>query len=113
MSRTVDFHLRMSEDELAELEKISHECGMTKSQYLRAGIGEKRTLPKVPDELIDLMKELNRVGINLNQLVVVCRSSGYREDQVLETIDQLSKVGFELRRAIYGIRQKGDKYGSN
>ena len=104
MAKSHRFELRLSEDELAELEKISLECGMTKSQYLRAGIGEKRTLPKVPDELIDLMKELNRVGINLNQLVVVCRSSGYREERVIETIDQLSKVGYELRRAIYGKR---------
>lgn len=68
--------IRVSENEYKTIVAATKESNMTVSEYLRAGIGEKRYKPTDDENLKMLTQQLSRIGNNLNQLVVIERTKG-------------------------------------
>ena len=66
--RNVDFHLRLNDIEYTKLDKMSLKSKMTKSDVIRNLIIEKEIKEKPGIEFYEVMKELSKIGVNLNQI---------------------------------------------
>lgn len=66
--RNVDFHLRLNDIEYTKLDEMSLKSKMTKSDVIRNLIIEKEIKEKPGIEFYEVMKELSKIGVNLNQI---------------------------------------------
>ena len=66
--RNVEFHIRLSDIEYDKLEEMSLKSKMTKSDVIRNLIIEKEIKEKPGIEFYEVMKELSKIGVNLNQI---------------------------------------------
>ena len=66
--RNVEFHIRLSDMEYDKLEEMSLKSKMTKSDVIRNLIIEKEIKEKPGIEFYEVMKELSKIGVNLNQI---------------------------------------------
>ena len=66
--RNIEFHIRLSDIEYDKLEEMSLKSKMTKSDVIRNLILEKEIKEKPGIEFYEVMKELSKIGVNLNQI---------------------------------------------
>lgn len=92
--------IRLYPWELEELQKKAKDMGISDSQYLRMLITNRpRDYPAVRQELVKLNQEINRIGVNINQITHNNNSQLYsREDKhrlyvFLKQIKGLLKIG--------------------
>lgn len=101
-SRNVPIGLRVSEKELAIIDKKKDRARMTRTDYLIAcAMGKQITLM---EDLKPLLSEMKRVGNNLNQLTKLANMGRITEVNLIETWEALNKIYVELHRL---VREKG------
>lgn len=94
--------IRLYQSELECLQAKAKEMGLTDSQYLRMLITNRpRDYPIIRKELLRLNEEINKIGVNINQIVHNNNSKLYsREDkhrlfvfmkQIKEKISQMNE----------------------
>ncbi len=66
--RNLEFHIRLNDIEYDKLEEMSLKSKMTKSDVIRNLILEKEIKEKPGYEFYEVMKELSKIGVNLNQI---------------------------------------------
>jgi len=66
--RVLEFHIRLNDIEYDKLEEMSLKSKMTKSDVIRKLILEKEIKEKPGYEFYEVMKELSKIGVNLNQI---------------------------------------------
>ena len=66
--RNLEFHIRLNDIEYDKLEEMSLKSNMTKSEVIRKLILEKEIKEKPGLEFYEVMKELSKIGVNLNQI---------------------------------------------
>ena len=69
--RTQQFHLRLLDEEMELLEQKAKSFNLSRSDYLRSMSvwGRAKTQSRLTDEQFRLLiKELNKIGININQI---------------------------------------------
>ena len=72
--------IRLSCEELEELNRKAKERGLSDSQYLRMLITNRpRDYPELLEALQNLTNEINHIGININQIVKNNNSGLYHE----------------------------------
>ena len=72
--------IRLSSEELEELQKQAAEMGVTDSQFLRMLITNRpRDYPAIRQELQRLNNEINHIGVNINQITHNNNSRLYSE----------------------------------
>ncbi|XBX04452.1 relaxase/mobilization nuclease domain-containing protein [Enterocloster clostridioformis] len=72
--------IRLSSEELEELNRKAKERGLSDSQYLRMLITNRpRDYPELLEALQNLTNEINHIGININQIVKNNNSGLYHE----------------------------------
>ena len=84
--------IRLSDKELKLLEKSAKESNMSVSEYLRAGIGDRRYKPADDENMKNLIMQLSRIGNNLNQLVVIERTKGADYSEIDKTLKGIWKL---------------------
>lgn len=108
--------LRLTDMELATLDKACDNTGLSRSDYLRNLI--MQNTPKIHFEIIadmdvlrKLVSEYGKIGSNLNQIAKFFNSGGERslviEDEIRQCITDL----FLLRKDV--LRLAGDWHGNN
>lgn len=93
--RTKEVKVRLSEMELAELNKKATSCKCSREKFLRLVLSEVSLKAPPPLEYYQLIKEFNAIGNNLNQLVKLAYVSEIDKTQledVLSKLDILIKV---------------------
>ncbi len=115
--------VRLSQDERRAIAKRAHQLGLGVSSYVRAVVLDAAaagTVPasvapavesiSVPREVVDLRVEVNRVGVNLNQLTRLANKSGVMiagenddVDTVLATLMEAREVLRSVQGALGGI----------
>lgn len=66
--RNLEFHIRLNDIEYDKLEEMSLKSKMTKSDVIRNLILEKEIKEKPGYDFYEVMKELSKIGVNLNQI---------------------------------------------
>lgn len=73
--------IRLSEEELHQLQEKAEKDGMKESQYLRMLITNRpRDYPEIRDEIARLNNEINHIGVNINQIAHRINSGIYLEE---------------------------------
>ena len=79
--------LRLMPEEAKELAKKAKGNGMNEAEYIRLLISQKpNDYPEVQKLLKELINEINRIGININQIVFNNNSGLYSKDDKTQLI---------------------------
>ena len=87
-SQTKQIVIRMTEEEFTRLKKKISKSGLNQAEYLRKAVLNKRIVST--EGISELMKELKRIGINLNQIARKA-NQGYPA-----TVQEIQKTNEEL-----------------
>ncbi len=101
------FRLTKEQDE--ELKRKVAEAGMTESEFIRLLITEQpKDYPEIRALLNRLINEVNRIGVNINEIVYNNNSMLYKEADKLRLIAYMRKVNESLRGAVTDIGDHKD-----
>lgn len=72
--------LYLSDDELQSLDEWCDAARLNRNQYLRMLIDGFQPIAFSPIEYTDIMEELRKLGVNMNQLAVKANSLGFIDE---------------------------------
>ena len=96
--------LRLMPEEAKMLAKKACDNGMNEAEYIRLLISQKpNDYPEVRRLLKDLINEVNRIGININQLVFNHNSGLYSEQDRERLFAYMKKLNVTVKEAVVQI----------
>ena len=96
-TRTCRFELRLSKAELNDLTKKARKARMTNAGFIRRAIREQEVKEAPPVDVPILIREVRRVGYNIDQVLKIARA------QDLVDVPQLRKALEENRALVRKI----------
>ena len=113
--RTHIICLRLTDIELSVLEDRAEKCKMTRSDFIRNLILNRKLTPKYQividgEEIKSLLAQYGKIGSNLNQIARHFNSGGERSLAMQEEIQQAIAELYALRKEV--LRLAGDYSGS-
>ena len=113
--RTHIICLRLTDIELSVLEDRAEKCKMTRSDFIRNLILNRKLTPKYQividgEEIKSLLAQYGKIGSNLNQIARHFNSGGERSLAMQEEIQQAIAELYALRKDV--LRLAGDYTGS-
>lgn len=108
--QTKELHIRLSEKDKNKLVTDSKKTGMSASAYLRELI-HNRT-PKRREDLLqikELVTEINKIGININQIVAHVNSGFYSEHEKRKLFALMNTLVKHTEDIINGVKQSSEK----
>ena len=75
--RTVKIDLRLTESEAATLNRDVKKAGVSREAYLRSLIRKMPLKEKPPVDVIDILKNLQQINNNMNQIAVKANDKGF------------------------------------
>ena len=70
----VKISVRLTEKEHNFLKRQAEICGLKMEPYIRKLIMGKEILPRPPDEYYKILREINAIGNNINQIAYIANS---------------------------------------
>lgn len=96
--------LRMTPKEAKLLSEKAKAADMTESEYLRLMITQKpNDYPEVRQLLRDLINEVNRIGVNINQITYSHNAELYSEDDKERLIAYMRKLNTAVAKVVENI----------
>ncbi len=97
-SRPNKITFRLSDSELQDLRLRVEKSGFNEQQYLTRAVFSKTLIEK--ETLHQLLVELRREGVNLNQIARACNSgnASFETDRINQSITELEKLWQSLRQ---------------
>ena len=96
--RQKSFHVCLTEAEAEKLEKKAKETGMKKAQLLRAFISDNEIRAKPPEEYLRLVREINAIGNNINQIAHIANTRKYVDrKQINHIVNYLDEIMEKVR----------------
>jgi len=93
--------LRMTPKEAKLLEEKAKAADMTESQYLRLMISQKpNDYPEVRQLLRDLINEVNRIGININQITHSHNAELYSKEDKERLVAYMRKLNVAVAKVV-------------
>ena len=87
--------IRFTDEEWEHLNQEAIKAGVSKERFIRDAIARIELTPKPPEELASLIKELNAIGNNINQIARIANSKHEIAQQELAVIECLVKQIWE------------------
>ena len=75
--RTVKIDLRLTESEAAALNRDVQKAGVSREAYLRSLIRRMPLKEKPPKDVIDILRSLQQISNNMNQIAVKANAKGF------------------------------------
>lgn len=96
--------LRLMPEEAKELAKKAKGNGMNEAEYIRLLISQKpNDYPEVRKLLKELINEINRIGININQIVFNNNAGLYSKDDKTQLIAYMRKLNQKVDKVVSQI----------
>ncbi len=96
--------LRLMPDEAKILADKAKEAGMNEAEYVRLLIRQKpNDYPEIRKLLKTLINEINRIGININQIVFNHNSGLYSEDDKSRLVAYMRKLNSAVNEVVMQI----------
>ena len=107
-NRTILFRIRLTPKEYETLKKNAAKSGLTMSEYGRRSLIGEKIVEAPPADLYNLIREVKRVGSNLNQVLKKLNVLGIAHSL------ELDRCAEDIREAMHAIYQtyrpgKGDE----
>ena len=111
--RTHRVEVAMNDKEYQKFLEHVHECGVSKQAYLLCLISQRIPQPKPNKDFYDMVKQLRKIGNNLNQLCIVANKTGNIEyHQIRYALDDLNKNIVQIRSDVL-LPRKADSDGND
>lgn len=99
LSLTKKFRLSVKDARL--LEQKSKDANMSESEYLRLMISQKpNDYPEVRQLLRDLINEVNRIGVNINQITYSHNAELYSEEDKERLVAYMRKLNVAVAKVV-------------
>ena len=86
--RPYRIHVYLDDFELQRLNILTSKTGMSREGVLRNLINGLEVKERPPVEYADIVTELRRIGVNLNQVTATCNKYGFVDEVELRKISQ-------------------------
>ena len=101
MDRNTAVLVRLSEKEKEHLKSQAAACALKMEPYIRKLIIGKEVRPRPPDEYIKLLREINAIGNNINQIAHIANA----EQRISENkINEVLHLQNEIMRMVRSVR---------
>ena len=101
MDRNTAVLVRLSEKEKEHLKSQAAACALKMEPYIRKLIMGKEVRPRPPDEYIKLLREINAIGNNINQIAHIANA----EQRISENkINDVLHLQNEIMRMVRSVR---------
>lgn len=91
--RHAGFVIRLTEDELKTLDKKVHKSGLTREKYMRKIISDSRVYEAPPVDFAKLIREVNRVGSNIDQILRIANTKNLLDvPRLRKELDELDAI---------------------
>ena len=95
---------RLTKEQDEELKRKVEELGMTESEFIRLLITEKpKDYPEIRQLLAGLVGEVNRIGVNINEIVRNNNSSLYSDSDKSRLFAYMIKLNEKLNKVVDDI----------
>lgn len=95
---------RLTKEQDEELKRKVEELGMTESEFIRLLITEKpKDYPEIRQLLSGLVGEVNRIGVNINEIVRNNNSSLYSDSDKSRLFAYMIKLNEKLNKVVDDI----------
>jgi hypothetical protein len=95
---------RLTEEQNAELQQKVAELGMTESEFIRLLITQRpKDYPEIRQMLNGLINEVNRIGVNINEIVHNNNSVLYSEADKTRLMAYMQKLNEVVNKAVTDI----------
>ena len=96
----------LTETEHKKLDKLAKASGYSRSAYMRKLLVEAAPPQVPPKEFYDFLKEINHIGVNINQIAKVANMTGHiMEDELKESYKFVRTVLSDIRAIYLGHRR--------
>lgn len=93
--------LRITPNEAKLLKEKAEKAGMTESEYLRLMISQKpNDYQEIRQLLRDLINEVNRIGVNINQITYNHNAGFYSEEDKERLIAYMRKLNTAVAKVV-------------
>ena len=100
--RTIKIDLRLSESEAAALNRDVKKAGVSREAYLRSLIRKMPLKEKPSADVVNILKSLQQINNNMNQIAVKANSSGFVDTaSYWQNIHWLQETVSKLMEVIY------------
>ena len=101
MDRNTAVLVRLSEKEKEHLKSQAAACALKMEPYIRKLIMGKEVRPRPPDEYVRLLREINAIGNNINQIAHIANA----EQRISENkINEVLHLQNEIMRMVRSVR---------
>lgn len=101
MAKEIVKHFRLTTEEAEAFSKQAERAGMKESEYFRLLITQKpNDYPELRNGLKSLVNEVNRIGVNINEIVHNNNSHLYREQDKNRLIAYMRRLNETLEKAV-------------
>lgn len=95
---------RLTEEQNAELQEKVEELGMTESEFIRLLITQRpKDYPEIRQMLNGLINEVNRIGVNINEIVHNNNSVLYSDSDKTRLMAYMQKLNEMVNKAVADI----------
>ena len=95
---------RLTREQDEELKRKVAQLGMTESEFIRLLITEKpKDYPEIRQMLTSLIGEVNRIGVNINEIVHNNNSALYSDSDKSRLFAYMLKLNEKLSKAVDSI----------
>lgn len=104
MAKEVVKHFRLTAHDAGIFSEKAKEAGMKESDYFRLLITqEPNDYPEVRQWLKALINEVNRIGVNINEIVHNNNSGLYRESDKIRLVAYMRKLNEGMERVVAAL----------
>ena len=101
MAKEVVKHYRLTTEDAEEFREKAAEAGMTESDYFRLLITqEPNDYPEIRGGLKSLINEVNRIGVNINEIVYNNNSSLYKQIDKERLVAYMRRLNETMAKAV-------------
>ena len=102
VKRRIEIKLRLDEKEAATLNRDVKKAGVSREAYLRSLIRKMPLKEKPPADVIDILRNLQQINNNMNQIAVKANEKGFVDTaSYWENVMWLKKTVSRLLEVIY------------
>ena len=100
MDRTTAVLVRLSQKEKEHLKSQAAACALKMEPYIRKLIMGKEVRPRPLDEYVRLLREINAIGNNINQIAHIANAEQRISEDKIETVLQMQNDIMRLVRSV-------------
>ena len=90
--------IRLTEDELYEIDNRSKKLRMSRSKFLLQAALHQKIIVLDSTSIKQLTSELRKIGININQIAILCNMGKLECVDIEDTKSEITKVWEELNK---------------